>query len=66
MTLLKELSLSNLQNGDFDRFKLIVNNVLESHAPLKENYIRRNQAPFMNQSFRKAIMVRTKLLNPTS
>ena len=63
MDLLKELSLSNLQNGDFDRFKFIVNNFLESHAPMKEKYIRRNQAPFMNKSVRKAIMVRTKLLN---
>ena len=63
MDLLKELSLSNLQNGDFDRFKFIVNNLLESHAPMKEKYIRRNQAPFMNKSVRKAIMVRTKLLN---
>ena len=54
MTLLKELSLSNLQNGDFDRFKFIVNSLLESHAPMKEKYIRRNQAPFMNKSVRKA------------
>ena len=30
---------------------------------MKEKYIRRNQAPFMNKSVRKAIMVRTKLLN---
>ena len=63
MDLLKELSLSNLQNGDFDRFKFIVNSLLESHAPMKEKYIRRNQAPFMNKSVRKAIMVWTKLLN---
>ena len=63
MDLLKELSVSNLENGDFDRFKFIVNNLLESHAPMKEKYIRRNQAPFMNKSVRKAIMVRTKLLN---
>ena len=63
MDLLKELSLSNLQYGDFDRFQFIVNNLLKSHAPMKEKYIRRNQAPFMNKSVRKAIMVRTKLLN---
>ena len=30
---------------------------------MKEKYIRRNQAPFMNKSVRKAIMVRTQLLN---
>ena len=58
MDLLKELSLSNLQNGDFDRFTFIVNNLLEYHALMKEKH-----APFMNKSIRKAIMVRTKLLN---
>ena len=63
MDLLKELSLSNLQNGDFDKFKFIVDSLLESHAPMKEKHIRRNQAPFMNKSIRKAIMVRTQLLN---
>ena len=40
-----------------------MNNLLESHAPMKETYIRHNQAPFMNKSVRKAIMVRTQLLN---
>ena len=63
MDLLKELSLSKLKRGDFDKFTFIVNNLLESHAPMKEKYIRRNQAPFMNKSVRKAIMVRTQLFN---
>ena len=56
MDLLKKLSLSKLQKGDF-------NFLLESHAPMKEKYIRRNQAPFMNRSIPKAIMVWTYLLN---
>ena len=30
---------------------------------MKEKYVRRNQAPFMNKSVRKAIMVRTQRLN---
>ena len=63
MDLLKELSLSKLKKGDFDKFKFIVNNLLESHAAMEEKYIRRNQAPFMNKSVRKAVMVRTQLLN---
>ena len=63
MDLLKELSLSKLQKGDFHKFKFIVTNLLESHASMKEKYIRRNQARFMNKSVRKAIMVRTQLLN---
>ena len=64
MDLLKELSsLSKLKKGDFDKFKFIINNLLESHAPTKEKYIRRNQSTFINKSVRKAIMVRTQLLN---
>ena len=47
--LLKESSLSKLQKGDFDKFKFTVNNLPESHAPVKEKYIRRNQAPFMKK-----------------
>ena len=31
-------------------FKFLVNNLLESHAPMKEKHIRRKQAPFMNKS----------------
>ena len=40
MHLLKELSLSKLQKGDLDKFQFIVNILLESHAPMKEEYIR--------------------------
>ena len=63
MDLLKKLSLSKLQKGDFDKFKFLFNNLLESHTPMKEKYIKRNQASFMNKSVQKAIMVRTRLLN---
>ena len=63
MDLLKELSLSKLHKGDLDKFKFIVNDLLESHAPMKEKCIRRSQASFMNKSVRKAIMVRTQLPN---
>ena len=37
--------------------------VLERHAPLKQKYIRANQAPFMNNELQKAIMLRSKLRN---
>ena len=50
MDLLKELSLSKLDKGDFDKFKFIVNNLFESHGPMKEKHIRRNQAPFMKKN----------------
>ena len=63
MDLLKELSLSKFQKGDFDKFKFLVNNFLESHAPMKEKYIRHNQAPFMNKRVQKAIIVRKRKFN---
>ena len=54
---LRELSLSNPQNRDFDKFNIIVNTLLESNSSMKEIYIRRNQAPFYEQelfnNFRK-------------
>ena len=61
--LLRELSFQNVQPNEFDKFKFIASKLLNSHAPLKEKYIRCNQAVFMNKQLRKAIMTRTRLLN---
>ena len=36
---------------------------LNSHAPLKEKYLRCDQAVFMNKELPKAIMTRTRLRN---
>ena len=47
--LLQELSFQNIQPNEFDKFKFIASKLLNSHAPLKEKYIRCNQ-------LRKAIM----------
>ena len=38
-------------------------NILNVHAPLKQRYLRANDAPFMNKTLRKAIMHRSKLRN---
>ena len=37
--------------------------ILEKKAPLKERYVRYNQAKFMNKILQKAIMNRFRLLN---
>ena len=37
--------------------------ILNRHAPIKRRYTRANDAPFMNKSLSKAIMVRSKLRN---
>ena len=56
-------SFQNFQPNDFDKFKFIASKLFNSYAPLKEKYIRRNQALFMNKELREAIMTRTRLLN---
>ena len=61
--LLWELSFQNVQPHEFDKFKFIASKLSNSHAPLKEKYIRCNQAVFMNRELRKAIMTLTRLLN---
>ena len=37
--------------------------IVNKHAPLKKKTIRRNDAPFINKEFRKAIYTRTRLKN---
>ena len=47
-------------------YKSITENFLETidkHAPLKKQFIRGNQAPFMNRDFQKAIYTRASLKN---
>ena len=56
-------SFQNFQPNDFDKFKFTVSKLLNSHAPLKEIYIRCNQAVVMNKELHEAIMRRTRLLN---
>ena len=60
--LLRELSSGDLQSNDYDKFKFLVSNVLDRHAPMKERHVRCNQSPFINKNIRKAIMTRTRLL----
>ena len=59
--LLRELSFTNVQPNEFDKF--IASKLLNSHALLKEKYIRCNEAAFMKKELRKSIMTRTRLLN---
>ena len=61
--LIRELSSNNIQSDDLTRFTNISKMILEKKAPLKERYVRYNQAKFMNKILQKAIMNRSKLLN---
>ena len=61
--LLQELSIQIVYPGEFEKFKYISSKVLNTHAPIKEKHVRCNQSPFKNKQLRKAIMIRTHLLN---
>ena len=39
MDLSRELPLEKVQKEDFDQFKFLVNNLLESHGPVEENLL---------------------------
>ena len=61
--LIRELSSNNMHSDDLARFTNISKRILEKKAPLKERYVRYNQAKFMNKNLQKAIMNRSRLLN---
>ena len=50
-------------NTNYDEFKNIYMNVLNRHAPIKAKKIRGNNAPLMNKTLSKSIMIRSKLKN---
>ena len=49
--MLKELSLTNLQKDEIDRFIYLTSKTLHSYLPLKEEHVRHNQAPFVSNNF---------------
>ena len=57
------LQISEEAEMTYDSFKETFMNSLNKQAPMKEKFIRGNQAPFMNKTLSKAFMQRTKLKN---
>ena len=60
--------LENLQNLpkdllNYDTFHDIFLTTLDKHAPIKQKFVRGNNAPFMNKTLSKAFMTRTRLKN---
>ena len=39
---------------EFDIFKTALNEVIQRHAPIKQRYVRANQAPFINKKIKKS------------
>ena len=61
--LLNKLLSKSVQTKHYNSFKTTAQNIFDRYALLKEKYVRRNQAAFVNKNLRKAIMTRSKLLN---
>ena len=57
--------LNDLDKNDinYNLFESTFMNILDKHAPMKEKYVRANNAPFMNKTLSKAIMNRSRLRN---
>ena len=53
------------ENNDleFDLFKEALNEAIQRYAPIKQLYVRANQAPFINKTINKEIMKRSRLRN---
>ena len=53
------------ENNDleFDIFKAVLNQAVRKHTPIKQQYVRANQAPFINKTMNKEIMKRSRLRN---
>ena len=45
------------------RLLSVLNQAIEKHAPIKQRYVRANQAPFINKTINKEIMKRSRLRN---
>ena len=58
LTLIKNLSQTELP---LKSFKNTFSLTLEKFAPLKQKYLRHNNSPFMNRTFKKVIMTMSKL-----
>ena len=48
---------------EFDLFKAALNEAIQRDAPIKQRYVRANQAPFINKTINKEIMKRSRLRN---
>ena len=57
--------LNNINSNDitYETFETTFLNLFNLHAPIKQKYVRANNAPFMNKILSKAVMNRSRLRN---
>ena len=48
---------------DVSNFKETILNIFDKHAPIKQKYLRANEAPFVTKELHKEIMKRSRLRN---
>ena len=60
---ISEITQNNIGHSDFDLYKEVFLSILNKHAPIKQKYVRANQAPCMNKILQKAVMNRSRLRN---
>ena len=61
--LLRQLNNINFNDITYETFETTFLNLFNLHAPMKEKYVRANNAPFMNKNLSKAVMTRSRLRN---
>ena len=61
--LYNQLLLNITDTDNYSTFQVVVENVLEAHAPCKKKVIRGNSKPHMTKQLRKEIMKRSRLKN---
>ena len=52
---------SENNNLEFDLFKATPNEAIQKQDPIKQRYVRANQAPFINKTINKEILKRSRL-----
>ena len=59
------ISQMTSENNDLevDVFKAVHNEAIQKQTPIKQWYVRANQAPFINETINKEIMKRSRLSN---
>ena len=61
--LYQNLCCMNITSTSYELFESTFLELLNKHVPMKEKYVRANNAPFMNKTLSKAIMTRSRLRN---
>ena len=57
----KSSIISENKGLEFDRFKIVFNEAIQRHAPMKKRNNQANQAPFKNRKINKEVMKRSRL-----